>query len=319
MAADIATDQQMQGITSHRVSAMADYHGYDVERLWSRDDGLTVRRLVRTGGVVAIPEVLPGYRVTLSLRENDATLRIGRRTTTDGLFAAGTTVLGQPEDVFRGEMRGHVDVLLFLMQSASAAARLDDLGYRSPVTELRDLPARADPGLLDASRRLVAVLDSGLAGSELHCETLIEAMVTRILLRHGAAAERAAYRETLSPIKLRRLMEFIEENLAAPLRLADLARAAATSRAHLARAFRNETGLPLHRYLLGRRLEHARMLLLRTDRPVGEIARLCGFVDAAHFSRAYKIAFGHPPSRAAVSSLGWCRSLEQVVCPRVLK
>jgi AraC-like DNA-binding protein len=276
------------------------YHGYDVARFWDRGEGLSVRRLVRDQGVVAIPRSLPGYRVALSLAHNRASLAIGRRVTTDGGFAPGTDVLGQPGDNFNGEMRDRVDVLLFLMEPSYVATQFDMRGLPGARAELRDLPAQPDAGLLDAGRRLADAMARGLAGDELYCEMLIDAMVTRIVTRHASMTSgRMPYRENLSPAKLRTLVAFIDGNLAAPLRLAELAAAAALSQAHLARAFRNATGVSLHRFVLQRRLEHARVLLSRSDKPVQAVATQCGFADAAHLSKAYRRAFGITPAATA--------------------
>jgi AraC family transcriptional regulator len=276
------------------------YHGYDVARFWDRGEGLSVRRLVRKEGVVAIPRSLPGYRVALSLAQNKASLAIGRRVTTDGGFAPGTNVLGQPGDNFNGEMHDRVDVLLFLMEPSYVAAQFDRRGLPGERAELRDLPAQPDAALLDAGRRLADAMARGLAGDELYCEMLIDAMVTRIVTRHATLTSgRMPYRENLSPAKLRTLVAFIDGNLAAPLRLADLAAAAALSQAHLARAFRNATGVSLHRYVLQRRLEHARVLLSGSDEPVQAVAMQCGFADAAHLSKAYRRAFGITPAATA--------------------
>jgi len=276
------------------------YYGYDVARFWDRGEGLSVRRLVREQGVVAIPRSLPGYRVALSLTQNKASLAIGRRVTTDGGFAPGTNVLGQPGDNFNGEMRDRVDVLLFLMEPSYVATQFDRRGLPGERAELRDLPAQPDAALLDAGRRLADAMARGLAGDELYCEMLIDAMVTRIVTRHASLTSgRMPYRENLSPAKLRTLVAFIDGNLSAPLRHADLATAAALSQAHLARAFRNVTGVSLHRYVLQRRLEHARVLLSGSDEPVQAVAMQCGFADAAHLSKAYRRAFGITPAATA--------------------
>jgi AraC family transcriptional regulator, positive regulator of tynA and feaB len=58
------------------------------------------------------------------------------------------------------------------------------------------------------------------------------------------------------------------------------------------------------------RLEHARMLLAGSTArtPIIEVALNCGFKDGAHFSRAYRRAFGHPPKvsrNAGTSSRQW--------------
>jgi len=53
-----------------------------------------------------------------------------------------------------------------------------------------------------------------------------------------------------------------------------------------------------------RRLEQARKMLAsgRVQRPIIEVALCCGFKDGAHFSRAYRKAYGHPPKLARSSA-----------------
>lgn len=135
-----------------------------------------------------------------------------------------------------------------------------------------------------------------MAAGALYCELAIEALTDRLITRHGMAAGRMPYRETLAPARLGGLIGFIEENLAAPLRLDDLAAVTALSRAHFARAFRAATGQAPHRYVLQRRLQRAHDLLRHTDLTAAEIGARCGFADSAHFSRVYRRHFGAPPS-----------------------
>jgi AraC family transcriptional regulator len=276
------------------------YHGYDVAAFWSRTPQLTVRRLVRAGGAASIPRTLPGYRVALSLARNDAWLSIGGRVCTSGAFPAGTCVLGQPGEAFDGEMRGPADVLLFLIDPSHVGDRLDELGLPRGRGELLDLPAREDLGLSDIASRLVRALDGGLPGAELYCDTLVAALTERIIIRHATLPDASPrYRENLAPARLRKLIEFISSNLGGDLRLSDLALGLRMSQAHLARAFRQATGMPLHRYVLQRRLEQARDLITHEGLAIGAVARQCGFFDAAHLCRAYKAAFGVTPSRTA--------------------
>lgn len=271
--------------------------GYDVTHVWEREGNFSVRRLVRERGVVPIPRSLPGYRTALSLGQNQAWLAVGKRVTAAGYFAPGSNVLGQPGDVFDGEMRGPVDMLLFLMEPCYVAAQIESLGLPGHRAELRDLPARQDPGLLDMGSRLADALGRRLSGDELYCEVLLEAILTRIIIRHATVTSgRMPYREILTPAKLRALIAFINQNLSSPLRLGDLAAVAALSRAHLARAFRNATGIPLHRYVLHRRLERARFLLSQAGARVQTVAVQCGFADAPHLSKAYRKAYGITPA-----------------------
>ena len=64
----------------------------------------------------------------------------------------------------------------------------------------------------------------------------------------------------------------------------------------LARQFRIMFGTSPYRYLLMRRLDFARERMHR-ERPLAEVACDAGFADQAHFTRAFKSAFGLTPAR----------------------
>ena len=59
--------------------------------------------------------------------------------------------------------------------------------------------------------------------------------------------------------------------------------------------FRESFGLPPHQYVLARRLAKARELLAGGDLPLGEVALMCGFASASHFSNRFRQAVGATP------------------------
>lgn len=104
-------------------------------------------------------------------------------------------------------------------------------------------------------------------------------------------------RITLSPARLRRVIDFIEANLAQPLTLELLAHVAGLSVFHFARVFRQATGFSPYRYVCERRLLLAQRLLMAQEMPVHDIATACGFPRHANFSAAFARARGMSPSR----------------------
>ena len=89
--------------------------------------------------------------------------------------------------------------------------------------------------------------------------------------------------------------ELIESTLADPLPVTVLARRLAVSPAHLRRLFIVETGMPMKRYQLARRLERARHLLMHSDRSQASIAAEIGMPDAHQFNKAVRREFGLAP------------------------
>nr|WP_241188096.1 GlxA family transcriptional regulator [Pseudohalocynthiibacter aestuariivivens] len=92
-------------------------------------------------------------------------------------------------------------------------------------------------------------------------------------------------------------IDIMQSNTEDPLPPAEVARAAGTSTRQLERHFSRYLGTSPNRYYLQLRLEKARSLLAQTDLPLTEISLLCGFKAPSHFSKAYRKAYGVPPSR----------------------
>jgi AraC-like DNA-binding protein len=77
---------------------------------------------------------------------------------------------------------------------------------------------------------------------------------------------------------------------------AELEAVAGLSRYELARQFRQVNGTSPHRYSVLRRLDLARSLLVGGT-PLADAAIEAGFADQAHFTRAFRAAFGLTPGR----------------------
>ena len=67
-----------------------------------------------------------------------------------------------------------------------------------------------------------------------------------------------------------------------------------THPSHLVRVFRREYGLPPHRYVVTRRLDRARRLLLE-GMPIAEVAAVAGFHDQSHLTRHFRALLGTTP------------------------
>lgn len=95
-----------------------------------------------------------------------------------------------------------------------------------------------------------------------------------------------------------RARAWIDEHLAEPLRVRELAKRCATSESTLLRAFQRELGLTPAAYARDRRLDAALLLLKSGRYAVGEVAGRVGYTSVAAFTEAFRRRFGTPPSRA---------------------
>lgn len=103
--------------------------------------------------------------------------------------------------------------------------------------------------------------------------------------------------------RLEEAVNFIEQNLAQPPRIEDVAERVGLSRRQLERLFRIEFGMSPWKYALGRRLRQGHLLLTQTRHSITEIAHECGFADASHFSRHVRTTFGAPPQTVRDAAL----------------
>ena len=100
----------------------------------------------------------------------------------------------------------------------------------------------------------------------------------------------------LPACRLRRVSQYIQENLRRELRLVELSALVHMSPYHFARLFKRSAGLPPHRFVVRRRIDEACALLAARTVPITEIARLVGFRTSSHFTTTFRRVTGMTPS-----------------------
>jgi transcriptional regulator GlxA family with amidase domain len=126
-------------------------------------------------------------------------------------------------------------------------------------------------------------------------------------VRLDSEQQRTPLRRQLTSVqpKLAEVTELMDANLEEPIELEELASFVGISRRQLERLFLKHLDCTPSRYYLKLRLDRARQLLKQTTCSIIEVASMCGFVSAPHFSRCYRKYIGVSPKeeRAAVWSL----------------
>ncbi|MBL6752202.1 MAG: helix-turn-helix transcriptional regulator [Nevskia sp.] len=129
----------------------------------------------------------------------------------------------------------------------------------------------------------------------LYVDSVAEALSLHLLRSAGGRADPrrpAALRPMLA-----RACELIEARIESGVALDELAAEAGVSRSHFLRTFKAATGLSPHRYLVCRRVERAKQLLLRSDLALADIALKAGFGSQSHFTDMFRAATGATPLR----------------------
>ena len=133
--------------------------------------------------------------------------------------------------------------------------------------------------------------------SDLMVEGLIRAIGATLVQQHAAPSPAADDRIHLSPVRLARVIEFIDTRLDHEIHLQDLAEVAGLSPFHFSRVFKLATGETPYHFVGSRRLDRARAMLLSSDLPLAELALACGFASQSHFTAAFTKVIGMPPGR----------------------
>ena len=90
---------------------------------------------------------------------------------------------------------------------------------------------------------------------------------------------------------------YIETHLDGRLNLEQVAGAVHYSKYHLHRVFAETVGMTLHDYVQRRQMTEAAKLLVFSDKPVLEIALICGYESQQAFSDAFKDMYKLPPAQ----------------------
>jgi AraC-like DNA-binding protein len=222
---------------------------------------------------------------------------------------AGTVQFVRPDETVHTAGIGKTSIF----QVSFTPNYLDRLGctfVRPAGVELRSRQLQ-DAGLNRLAHAHKSALSYGFSGYQLYFDEIRDAMLNRILALYATRKiDTRASREMLVPAKVHTVIEYIEAQLGENLRLAELCVVAGVSRAHFARAFRRTTGLSPHSFVTQRRLARAVELVFRQEMSIKDIAKRCGFADAAHLTRCFKLRFGYAPSRVPRHGGGTSASAE---------
>ena len=97
-------------------------------------------------------------------------------------------------------------------------------------------------------------------------------------------------------VSIETVIDYIETHLDGKLDLEQVSEAVHYSKYHLHRMFTNTVGMTVHDYVQRRQLTEAAKLLVFSDKPIIEIAFICGYESQQSFSAAFKSMYKIPPA-----------------------
>ena len=97
-------------------------------------------------------------------------------------------------------------------------------------------------------------------------------------------------------VSIETVIDYIETHLDGKIDLEQVSQAVHYSKYHLHRMFTSTVGMTIHDYVQRRQLTEAAKLLVFSDRPIIEVAFICGYESQQAFSSAFKSMYKIPPA-----------------------
>ena len=205
------------------------------------------------------------------------------------IIPALTPCVWEPED--------YDTVLAVGMRPDLVAAVAQDLGVYPDQVEIRNRFQIRDPQIENLGWALKAEMEADYPVGRILRESLGTALAACLLRRHSSLARPVdVARGSFSGRRLKQVLAYVEDNLSRDLSLSELAAVARVSPSHCKLIFRQAMGLPVHQYVVQRRVERARSLLCESDLPISQIALQVGFSHQSHLADHMRRMLGYTPS-----------------------
>jgi AraC family transcriptional regulator len=192
----------------------------------------------------------------------------------------------------------HEQVLhLYLPQQTFNSLASNDT-FRPDPYSLRYLSDIQDDMIREIGRAILSELAAESSAGRMFVEAAALALAARLAHSYAepAPSRQQRFRSyRLDEIRLRRVLDYVAENLHQEIAVAQLANVACLSPFHFARMFSAAMGVAPQRYVSQRRLESAKMMLADGKRSLSDIALSCQFSSQATFNRAFLRATGVTP------------------------
>jgi AraC family transcriptional regulator len=174
------------------------------------------------------------------------------------------------------------------MHTVPASAPARDPLHPAGIRDFADILVK----LLDAARKEIE-RDREAAGALIaRASSLLQIEVER----SAVSPRRDIASGGLAAWQAHRVRGFIEGHLDEAIRVEDMSEMVRLSPTHFSRAFKRSIGEAPHTYLVRRRLDRARQLMLTSDTALSEVALACGFFDQAHLTKLFRRFTGQSPA-----------------------
>lgn len=165
------------------------------------------------------------------------------------------------------------------------------------ATALRSCFGARDPLLSQMVQMLMLSLDDNSSMQPRFAEGIATSVAVHLLEHYREPDPQAERIPLLSARQLKRVTDLVQSQMDEAVSLEAMAAEAGLSVFHFSRCFKATSGETPHQFVVNRRLDRAKSLLMESRQSVGEIATATGFSTASHFTQAFKRRWGSTPGQ----------------------
>lgn len=172
------------------------------------------------------------------------------------------------------------------------------IGFNASRLRMRDVSGGQDVLINGILAGLADELLASQEASPIFVKGLLESLTIHLLRRYADVAVVTGRKPPQLPAwKLRKTLEYMDDHIAMPFDLDQLADLCGMSRFHVSRAFRNTMGHSPSRWFILRRIERAKDMLRDTEKQIIEVAIGVGYESPSHFARLFRAETGLSPKQ----------------------
>jgi AraC family transcriptional regulator len=259
-------------------------------------DGLALQLRSDPAGVLEVPEL---QRVLVAIHVGAAAKVSCRR---GGESHTGSAVHGDIDIIpaltsSRWELHDQNDTALILALPPSLLDTVaEEHGFDSRRLEIRNRFQIRDTQLENICWALKAEMEANYPSGRLYTDSLAVSVASRLVSTYSSVAQRTITKSGgLDGRRFKQTLAYIEDHLSEDLSLSRIASLTGVSPSHFKTLFRESAGVPLHQYVIQRRIERAKDLLMQNKLSIAEIALATGFSHQSHLARHVRRSAGLSP------------------------
>lgn len=218
-----------------------------------------------------------------------------------GKYHCGLTVHGDidvipPDTPSRWELREKDTAFIMRLPVNLLSLAAEEAGVDPAQVEIVNRFQVRDAQMEHIGWALKAEMEADYRSGRLFLDSLGTALAACLLDRHSSASRATnTGPQGMSGRRLRQVLAHIEEHVGRDLPLKEIAGIAGVSVSHSNAAFRKAMGMPIHQYVIQRRVERAKTLLGEGRLSISQIAVETGFAHQSHLAYHVRRLLGVAP------------------------